>query len=114
MRDNLLEHLGGELFTLIVADDAYLNFLFVTEVLMIVHFTCDKGISTSFHRVVEQEITCTTTDCHPLHRALQQLITSGALHLEGFLHLNHEVIRCHRLRQSADNTTASLDTIHHL
>ena len=112
--DDLLEHLCRELLTLIVADDTDLYLLFVAEILVVMHLTRNKGVSTCFYGVVEQEITCTTTDRHLLDRALQQLITSSALHIEGLLHLNHKVVRCHRLRQRADDTTASLNPVNGL
>ena len=44
--NDVAEDFAGELLALIMADDANLNLLLLTEVLMIVHFTCDKGIST--------------------------------------------------------------------
>ena len=88
--------------------------LFVAEILVVMHLTRNKGVSTCFYGVIEQEITCTTTDRHLLDRAQQQLITSSALHIEGLLHLNHKVVRCHRLRQRADDTTASLNPVNGL
>ena len=97
-----------------MSDDADLYLLFVAEILVIMHLTCDKGIGSSLHSVIEQEIACTTTDRHLPDRALQKLITSGALHLKGLLHQNYEIIGCHRLRQRANHTTAGLDAINRL
>lgn len=42
---DFLEHLISELFTLIVPNGANLNLLVMTEVVVVVHFACDKGIS---------------------------------------------------------------------
>ena len=44
--DDVAEDFAGELLALIMADNANLNLLLLTEVLMLVHFACDKGIST--------------------------------------------------------------------
>ncbi len=44
LSDYFSESLHGILFTLIVSDDAELQLLFQSEVVVVVHFSCHKGI----------------------------------------------------------------------
>ena len=45
--DDAAEDFAGKLLTLIVADDADLNLLLMTEILVIAHFARDEGIGTA-------------------------------------------------------------------
>ena len=55
--DNGLEYLVGELFALIMADDRYLDALFVAEVFVIMHFARDEGIGSGGNGLRKQEST---------------------------------------------------------
>ena len=76
------------------------------------HLARDKGISAGLHSLIEQEVPCPTTDGNSLHRTAQQLVAHRTFHTEGFLHGQHEIIGCHRLRQSANDTTTRLYPSH--
>ena len=59
--DDATENLCRVLLTLIMADDTDLYLLLVAEILMVVHLTCDKRVSTDFQGFVEQEVPCPAT-----------------------------------------------------
>ena len=57
--------------------DTYLDLLLVAEILMIVHLAGDKSVGTRLQGLVEQEISCPTTDGNLADRTAQQLIAQA-------------------------------------
>ena len=92
-------------------DNANLYPLLVTEILMIVHLSSDKGISSSLDGLIEQEIPCPSTYSNFLHRPVKQFITHSAFHIKSLFHFYHKVICCHWLMKTTYNTATSLYSV---
>ena len=87
--DDVAEDFAGKLFALIMANDADLNLLFRTKVLMIVHLASDKGIGTLTDGVRQEKIACSATNSHLADRSLQQFVALGTLYVKlGFHQFN--------------------------
>ena len=112
--DDVTEYLRRKLLTLVVADDANLDFLFVVEEDVVVHLARDEGIGTLAHGIVQQEVAGTTADGHRLDGALQQFVTHGALDAELSLDQFDEGPCSHRLRPLPYHTATGLDAINSL
>jgi len=69
--NDVAEYFCRELFALIVTYHADLDFLFITEILVIMHLTCDEGISTLADSLVQQEITSPAAYGYTLNRTAQ-------------------------------------------
>ena len=68
--DDILEYFRRKLFALIVPDDADLDLLFVSEILVIVHLASDEGVGPLCDGLVEHEVPCPTADGHLPYRPL--------------------------------------------
>ena len=110
-QNNVTEYLRRVLLTLVVAYDTYLYLLFVAEVHMIVHLTCDKGVSPLCYSIVEQEVAGTTTDGHLTNRAHQQLVTLCTSHLKALLHQLYKRLGAHWLDKITYYAAAGLYTV---
>ena len=88
--DNVTKDFAGKLLTLIMPDNADLNLLFRTKVLMIVHLASDKGIGTLTDGVRQQEIACSATNSHLADRSLQQFVALGTLTVELFFYQSNK------------------------
>jgi hypothetical protein len=80
--DDVVEDFGCELLALVVADDADLYLLFVTEIAVVVHLAGDEGVGFVSDSVVEDEIAGTAADGYSPDGALEQLVAVGASHVE--------------------------------
>ena len=90
--DDAAEDFAGKLLTLIVADDADLNLLLMTEILVIAHLARDEGIGSRRNGITQQERTRTTAERHLADRATQELVALHALHTETIPEQQHQVI----------------------
>ena len=90
--DDAAEDFAGKLLTLIVADDADLNLLLMTEILVIAHFARDEGIGSCRNGIAQQERTRTAAERHLADRATQELVALHALHAETLAQEQHQVV----------------------
>ena len=75
-----------------MTNDADLNLLLMTEVFMIVHFACDKGISTSLYGSVKKKRASTTAESHAPDRMTKQLITLHTFYCKLVAQQEHQII----------------------
>ena len=68
--DDVAEDFRRVLLALVMADDTYLNALFIAEVLVIVHLARYEGVSTLTESIEQQEVTSSATDGHTLNGTL--------------------------------------------
>lgn len=85
--DYLLKYLACVLFTLIMPDYAYLYLLLMCEIHMVMHLTCDKGVSSAAYSIVNKKVAGSAAYCHLFYLTSKQLIGHGMLRIEGFLYL---------------------------
>jgi hypothetical protein len=111
MLNDVAEDFRRVLLTLVMADDTYLNALFIAEVLVIVHLARYEGVSTLTESIGQQEVTSSATDGHTLDGTLQQFVTLGALNLKPALYKLHKLSGSHRLGQLPYYTAASFDAV---
>ena len=97
-----------------MAYDAYLYFLLVAEVLVVVHLARDEGIAPAADGIVQQEVAGTATDGHFRYGSLQQLVAVGAGHAKGLLDLLHEAAGIEWLRHEACHSAAADDVAYGL
>ena len=109
--NDVTEDFRRELLTLVMADDTYLDALFIAEVLVIVHFARYECISPVTESVWQQEVTSSATDGHTLDGTLEQLVTLGALNLKPALYKLHKLSGSHRLGQFPYYTATGLDAV---
>ena len=65
-----IKYFSSKLFALEVPQHSYLDFLFVSEILVIVHFPGQEGISLEAYSFIEQKITSTPTKSNALDGTL--------------------------------------------
>ena len=97
-----------------MADDADLNLLLVAEILVITHLARNEGIGTRLDGCVEQESTCSTTECHLPDRTAKQLVALHALHAKPLLEHQHQVVGCQVLSHLSDDALATFHAVHFL
>ena len=109
--NDIAEYFRRVLLRLIVADDAYLDALFIAEVLVVVHLASNEGVGTQRHSVGQQEIACTTTKGYLADRAFKQLVTLGTLHAELLFHQFNKGSCRHRRGKLPYYTAACLNAV---
>lgn len=100
-----------KLFALIVSYDGYLQLLLMSEILMIVHFSGNKGIGPLPDGLRQQKVACTAAHGHGVYRSAQQLVGGHAVNVESALKCTDEVGCRQGLRQLPNDTLACADTI---
>ena len=112
--NNVTENLGSILLALIVTNDTNLQALLVAKILVVMHLTRYKGISTLTKCIVQQKIASTTTDGYLADRTAQQFVTLSTLNIKLALQQQNEIISSHLGRQLTNHATTRFYAIYRL